>query len=146
MTAYTNHPDALFDPNKPILGSTHLEARDNLISLAEGDPTAPNIYEALAARLVQNGLGSWVFAHCTSGDQLFGDVVSGSALKPTGAYYKITSENSVFASTDLGLGNALSGSWKCLGKFTQHISKSVPGDQVTYDFDAYGATLWMRIA
>lgn len=43
MTAYTTHADSLFDPNKPILGSTHLEARDNLLSVAEGDDTAPKI-------------------------------------------------------------------------------------------------------
>lgn len=43
MTAYTIHADALFDPNKPILGSTHLEGRDNLIAVTEGDATAPKI-------------------------------------------------------------------------------------------------------
>lgn len=43
MTSYTNHPDSIFDLGAPILGSTHLEARDNLIAMAEGDPTAPKI-------------------------------------------------------------------------------------------------------
>jgi len=38
MTVYTTHADALFDPNAPILGSTHLEARDNLLSVIEASP------------------------------------------------------------------------------------------------------------
>ena len=41
MTAYTAHADALFDPDKPILGSTQLEQRDNLIATAEGATGAP---------------------------------------------------------------------------------------------------------
>ena len=41
MTAYTPHADALFDPDKPILGSTQLEQRDNLIATAEGATGAP---------------------------------------------------------------------------------------------------------
>ena len=43
MTSYTNHPDSIFDLGAPILGSTHLEARDNLIALAEGAEGAPKI-------------------------------------------------------------------------------------------------------
>lgn len=52
MTAYTTHADALFDPSKPILGSTHLEARDNLISVTEGDSTAPKINLLALQKLV----------------------------------------------------------------------------------------------
>ena len=43
MTDYTAHADALFDPDKPILGSTQLEQRDNLIATAEGATGAPRI-------------------------------------------------------------------------------------------------------
>ena len=43
MTTYTAHADALFDPDKPILGSTQLEQRDNLIAVAEGGTDAPRI-------------------------------------------------------------------------------------------------------
>lgn len=43
MTTYTEHADEIFDPNRPILGSTHLEARDNLIAVAEGGLGAPKI-------------------------------------------------------------------------------------------------------
>lgn len=43
MTTYTVHPDTIFDPDKPILGSTHLEARDNLIAAFEGAADAPGL-------------------------------------------------------------------------------------------------------
>ena len=43
MTTYTAHADALFDPDKPILGSTQLEQRDNLIAVTEGGTDAPRI-------------------------------------------------------------------------------------------------------
>lgn len=43
MTAYTPHADALFDPDKPILGSTQLEQRDNLIAVTDGGTNAPRI-------------------------------------------------------------------------------------------------------
>ena len=51
MTAYTIHPDEIYDVGKPILGSTHLEARDNLIAMTEGDDAAPNIQFAALGRL-----------------------------------------------------------------------------------------------
>lgn len=35
--SYTTHADVLFDPEKPVLGATHQETRDNLIAVAEGD-------------------------------------------------------------------------------------------------------------
>lgn len=41
MTTYTDHADALFDPGKPILGSTGLESRDNAIAIADGGDNAP---------------------------------------------------------------------------------------------------------
>lgn len=43
MTTYTAHADTIFDPDKPILGSTHLEARDNLIAALEGASGAPRL-------------------------------------------------------------------------------------------------------
>lgn len=39
MTDYTDHADSLFDAGAPVLGPTHLEARDNLIATAEGSNT-----------------------------------------------------------------------------------------------------------
>lgn len=43
MTNYTDHPDSILQPDKPVLASTQLEARDNLKAVAEGDTTAPAV-------------------------------------------------------------------------------------------------------
>lgn len=43
VPVYTEHADALFDADKPILGSTHLEARDNLQSAMGGGSDAPRL-------------------------------------------------------------------------------------------------------
>ena len=62
MTTYTDHPDQLFDPNRPILGSTALQTRDNLAAALEGDPSAPklslNALEVLSPGEVTNSTGS----------------------------------------------------------------------------------------
>lgn len=76
MTAYTTHADALFDPNKPNLGSTHLEARDNLISVAEGDPTAPRVYVAAFERITAGATEKWKHIPVLSEDSTSGFVVS----------------------------------------------------------------------
>jgi hypothetical protein len=49
MSDWTNIPDATFDPDKPILGSTHLAIVKNFNALAAGDAGAPRI-SARAAR------------------------------------------------------------------------------------------------
>ena len=38
---FTVHADSLFDPGAPVLGSTHLEARDNLEAALAGEDDAP---------------------------------------------------------------------------------------------------------
>ena len=40
---FTVHADALFDPGAPVLGSTHLEARDNLVAAFAGEADAPGL-------------------------------------------------------------------------------------------------------
>ncbi|MGB1388634.1 MAG: hypothetical protein ACPG61_07080 [Paracoccaceae bacterium] len=52
MTAFTNHLDALFDVGKPILGSTGLEARDNLAAALEGASGAPRLWADASAGAV----------------------------------------------------------------------------------------------
>lgn len=46
MTNFTDHPDAMFAVDAPILAATQLEKRDNLVAVTEGDPTAPRIMPA----------------------------------------------------------------------------------------------------
>jgi len=147
MTAYTNHPDAIFDPDKPILGSTHLEARDNLIAAMEGDPTAPNVYEALAARLVSGALGSWVFARHTGGDRSYGNLVAGSSLRPTGAARGVSVQGSSTTgglNTNFAENGGLSGTWMCLGRYDDSVTDDQSGGGSTVNLTIRGATLWMR--
>lgn len=53
---YTIHPDAMFDPGKPILGSTQAEARDNLIASFAGEPDAPKLSVLALEPLVAGGV------------------------------------------------------------------------------------------
>lgn len=43
MADWTNIPDATFDPDRPVLGSTHLAIVKNFEALAEGAVNAPRI-------------------------------------------------------------------------------------------------------
>lgn len=73
--SYTVHPDAIFDPDKPVLGSTHLEARDNLIAVAKGETGAPKI-----ANKITGGAGDTTF----SGLGDFDGVLIWGTLRGTG--------------------------------------------------------------
>jgi len=59
MTAYTTHPDSIFEVGKPNLGSTHSEARDNLIAVAAGHSTAPRVYIGAFERLTAGTVEKW---------------------------------------------------------------------------------------
>jgi len=43
MADWTNIPDATFDPDRPVLGSTHLAIVKNFEALAEGAANAPRV-------------------------------------------------------------------------------------------------------
>jgi len=43
MADWTNIPDATFDPDRPVLGSTHLAIVKNFEALAEGASGAPRV-------------------------------------------------------------------------------------------------------
>jgi hypothetical protein len=46
MADWTSIPDATFDPNRPVLGSTHLAIVKNFEALAEGASGAPRVLTA----------------------------------------------------------------------------------------------------
>ena len=97
MTVYTVHADALFDPDKPILGSTHLEARDNLLATMEGDTDAP--------RLQLKGIQPLVV-----GDTVRSKTVSGSlaSSEVTSATFAFIQTGSIRCKTS---GSAGGGGW-----------------------------------
>jgi len=49
---FTTHADALFEANKPILGSVAQETKDNLLSVAGGGVDAPRVVLKAVERLV----------------------------------------------------------------------------------------------
>lgn len=124
MTTYTSHPDALFDPNKPILGSVGLQGRDNLVATTEGN--GPQIQDAALATGAATSAGeTWVgkrmagisagargqlgFFRDQSGiSRSFGTTVSGSNLRAASA-------SGVTSVSGLVSPYTPSGTWRCLG-------------------------------
>ena len=52
MADWTSIPDATFDPDRPVLGSTHLAIVKNFEALAEGATGAPRLVGKAVARLI----------------------------------------------------------------------------------------------
>lgn len=111
--------------------------RDNLIAVAEGDPSAPSILPNIAANAAADGIGTYVWARMTGSpaDTSYGTTRSGSNLSPTSAF--AGGGNLTTAPGTLDTGSALSGTWRCMGTLDQNA----PGNA-----NWIGATLWLRIS
>ena len=138
MAFWTNLINAIFLPGRPILGSTGVALRDNMIAIAEGAAGAPRIEDAaldttvttagqdwVAARMVartHGGVGTLVTAlrGAGSGNVAFGATIAGSSISP--------------CSLGGDVGGSLVGTWWCLG-----IIPSSPSGMSR-------AALWQRIA
>lgn len=124
---------------KPITLQQGRALRDNPIAMLEGAPGAPRLqFAALDESFsTAGGIGSYVLAsRNTTVAVAFGVAVAGSTLLPAGAVYAIDTSGGNGAKA-LGLGAALSGSWRCMGYYT-HATGAWPV--------LNGVTLWMRIA
>ncbi len=138
MTDWTTHADALFDPGAPILGITGLETRDNFLALGEGSTGAPSIVPNYGKRANPGDVGTYVFARYTNtGNVVFGGSVAGSDLEPTSAFF-----GGDGGDLDFPTGNALTGTWRCYGRFTNEQDKQ-SGAETSL---ARGATLWLRVS
>ena len=141
MTTYSASAvsNTVIDYKKAITLQLLRALRDNPIALAEGASGAPRIaFEALDTWYVTGGaVGTYIFARYTGGaDVLPSGTVAGSSLQPTSAAYKVNVSGNGVPTFDLG--TALSGTWKCMGKFDDtDINSSVT---------ISGATLWLRIS
>ena len=95
----------------------------------------------MGALLAAGGVGSYVFATRTTGtdDVTFGSTLAGSSLSPTSAAYKWSVETAP-NSAAMDTGSVLSGTWRCMGHF-DYLDEGTGGM-----VDAYGATLWLRVA
>lgn len=141
MTNFTSHPDALFDPNKPILGSVALQSRDNLAATAEGSSGAPRIQDAalsttatiagvnfVGVRIAISsviGLGLPVLLYNASAATFtIGSVTAGSNLRYSNA------------SGSIGAQAAPPGTWRCQG--ISSPASSSPIDR--------SVSVWVRVA
>lgn len=141
MTNFTSHPDALFDPNKPILGSVALQSRDNLAATTEGSSGAPRIQDASLSTSVTSaganwvgrriaaigaaGVGIYVLLYNASGATFsIGSVTAGSNLRYSNA------------SGSIGAQAAPPGTWRCQG--ISSPASSSPIDK--------SVSVWVRIA
>ena len=122
MTDYTDHPDSLFDTGAPILGSTGLETRDNLIATGEGASGSPSFVPNYGKNVTAGAVGSHVFANYNGGSGVaLGDTVAASEL------------DSVIAYDTSGV--SLSGTWRCLGESVDAVNPN-----------RNSVTLWVRIS
>jgi len=170
MADWTSIPDATFDPDRPVLGSTHLAIVKNFEALAEGASGAPRVLtpaindaavtaiklaagsnevDWVAARTasISNGaVGSYLFLGETSNSTTtaYGATRAGSALRPAGIVGSASFVNtSSGASQYAGQNTALAGTWRCMGvSRANQIGETSGGDPLF----GFGATLWLRIS
>jgi hypothetical protein len=155
MADWTNIPDATFDPDRPVLGSTHLAIVKNFTALAEGATGAPRVETAAIASNEQmttanvlgataggaaGAVGTYVLGRRNAtGNIAFGATVAGSSLLPISAAAGINTASGN-AGTFAG-GAALTGTWRAMGEYV-HAKGTAGGTEA----DLFGATLWLRIS
>ena len=102
MTTYNTVADSEIDPESPVLSSTQVKLRDNLLAIAEGDATAPKIQRpALDSAVVIR-------------DKIQTATVSLAGSIPTGGHVYVTLHPYCFfpmihARNDLGTGAYMTG-------------------------------------
>lgn len=94
MTNYTAHADATFDPDKPTLGSTHLESRDNLLAAMDGGLNAPRLSASASAGSVVGGTLLW----SSMSDSLSASVDT-TVLIPSSVFRAVASGNIRYTAT-----------------------------------------------
>ena len=88
MADWTSIPDATFDPDRPVLGSTHLAIVKNFEALAEGAANAPRIVADTFSGAVA---GDAVLFSALGPDVVFGKQGSGFEDVPGARFRAITS-------------------------------------------------------
>lgn len=153
MADWTSIPDATFDPDRPVLGSTHLAIVKNFEALAEGAISAPrveaaaldvnSVLAATARDASAGAVGTYAWLRRTSGtaDIAFGATLAGSSLSPTSAAFSV---GGLVVTAQFAVGSALSGTWRAMGTY-DHVSTAGPDDSGNTRTIG-GSTLWLRIS
>jgi hypothetical protein len=132
MADWTSIPDATFDPDRPVLGSTHLAIVKNFEALAEGASGAPRVQTlavqdgavtdaklntsatntgrdwvlARSALSAVGAVGTYAFLGSTSNASIsWGATYSGSALRAAGVLINRSWSNTDFNSTVVSQSN-----------------------------------------
>ena len=149
MTTYRSVASTETDPYAPIVAQLMKALALNPFAITEGSAGAPRIMQpAMGAwYATAGGIGTYVFAtSTTAADVGYGATISGSALFPISAAYKMNNPFNIDTDGSFIFGPALSGTWQCMGSFdyqTADLDSDPAGARTAYWF---GATLWLRIA
>jgi hypothetical protein len=138
MATWTTVPDSSLEPGKPIRSIDALALRDNPVAIAEGASGAPKIdpFAAFEHNGQAGAVGTYAFAaSTTTSDVAFGSTRAGSNLRTASAAYVHDNGATQLLKFALSVGDALSGTWRCMGNY-DYSTTGV----------AFGATLWLRIA
>lgn len=164
--AWTNIPDDVLEPGKPIRSVDAIALRDNPIALAQGLPGAPRIQtpaiqdaSVTAIKLATGtpeldwvlnrtagaavgAVGTYAFLRPTlTTDYAAGATLSGSSLRYSSAITDaIGGTGGVAVSLD---GGTPSGTWRCMGDRRVRASNE-SGHRISSSSSA--ATLWLRIS
>jgi hypothetical protein len=153
MADWTNLPNTAVGVGGLPSGTTVTALRDNPIAIADGAAGAPRVVDgALDTTATNTGrdwviaryllaaagdVGTYVFARDGNNNVTFGDTRAGSNLNPTAAAQEVGGTGT----TGAGLGAALSGTWRCMGRHNADILVGTePNRFIKF------ATLWLRIA
>ncbi len=130
MATWTDPATINTSPDSPVTSEFGTAALENPEAIAEGAAGAPRVI--YGAKTV----GAYTFGYSTAGDQGPGDTVAGSTLRATSALRGMS--GAAFTSSwNFTHSGTLSGTWECMGEFTEIEAAGV---------DARGSTLWLRIS
>jgi len=134
--SWTDIPDSVLEPNKPIRSVDGLALRDNPIAIANGEPGAPKIQNAAYAggsitsdKFDVASIEGWIWFDRPAGGIgtmglfsyesfgataiLFGQTVAGSTLNPSGAQFD--NLDNITGISGTGFPESIAGTWRCLG-------------------------------
>lgn len=124
-------PRLISGANIKTINSTSILGSGNI----DVAPTTANVLTATAGATA-GAVGTYTFAYRSSGtgDIATGATLAGSSLRPCSAFKYLDGGDANLSA----VGNALSGTWLCMGYFDQRSSGG--------GGFGFGATLWLRIA
>jgi hypothetical protein len=147
MADWTNIPDATFNQDRPVLGSTHLAIVRNFTALANGASGAPRVQDASLSSTVTNAGRDWVLARTAISDA--GAVGTYAFLEDVRNDANNYEPGTTHAGSNLRYSNGLrvgssatpGGTWRVMGR-----AVSVVADAGPPEVRSHAPTLYLRIS